>query len=179
LGVACISTRAQVWCTDLAVATLVFAMMMISFFRVSTNLQSGSQAINAVGRDAWLISTQLLSSGQPENWDETNVIRPGFADNNIINQSLIARLANISYEDTRHLLGVDSNFLVFFLNRSGDAVPFAGLCSYGLDQRNSSNATVCAVDMNFTESYHVAKSERVVFMNADFARMCVYTWRNR
>ncbi len=125
--------KAQIWFTDFAIAIIIFSFALISYYTYATNISRGDSIVmdNLVS-DAKTISSSLVSAGYPAGWDSTNVIRIGFTSgNNRIDNAQFNEFMEINYNKTRKMLGTSYDYLLFFVNESGDVQNIEGFCGTG------------------------------------------------
>ena len=61
-----------------------------------------------------LISDSLFSEGNPENWDNTNVIRIGIMDGGKVNETKLVNFNSLPYSQTKGLFNVDYDYYINF-----------------------------------------------------------------
>ncbi len=110
--------KGQGWGFDLVVGLMIFLSGILFFYFYAVN-NSGvdDQKLLSFEQEAKLVSGNLLSEGFPADWNENNVERIGFYDNERINQTKLERFFNLSmsdYQRTKRLFNVKDNYYIYF-----------------------------------------------------------------
>lgn len=132
--------KGQMWFMDFAIAMIVFSFALISYYSYTTNISKEDAAIKeGLMSDAKTISSALTSSGYPSNWNSNNVVRAGFTDgNNKMDNTKFAEFAEIKYNRSKKILGIVSDYFLFFANESGEVQNVEGFCGVGSNAVNAS-----------------------------------------
>lgn len=122
--------KAQVWFMDFVVAMVIFSFVLISYYLYTTNISKQDYAaMDTLVSDAKTISSTLTTGGSPDGWDSENVEIIGFTDNyNRIDNEKFNEFMKINYNKTKKLLGTTYDYLLFFVNESGDVQNVEGYC---------------------------------------------------
>jgi len=87
---------------------------------------------DALLTDAKMISNSLMLTGYPNSWNIDTVERIGLTDlNSRFNRTKILEFTKIPYSESKKMFDVTHEFLVYFENERGVAVPVFGVCSFG------------------------------------------------
>ena len=136
-----IHKRGQGWGFDLVVASIIFTFAILFFYIFALNYSSGSEeALRDLEYEGQLIADSFLSEGNPNDWNETNVVKIGVLSDNKINDTKLERfynLANTSYPQTKSLMAIYHNYYINFsnpINISGSIKPYIG--NYSSNARN-------------------------------------------
>ena len=71
------------WFTDFVIGTLIFTLMLIWYYTYTTNIsKQDSLTANDLISDAESMSSSVLLSGFPDNWDASTVQGIGVTNNN-------------------------------------------------------------------------------------------------
>ena len=118
----------QMWFTDFFIALLIFFFVLISYYTYIANISKQSSSVfDELISETKTISPTLLLEGNPSTWTNETVIRIGLTKNDErIDNTLLIEASKISYNRTKKLLGVVHDFFVFFENKDGRIVTFAG-----------------------------------------------------
>jgi hypothetical protein len=162
--------RGQVWTVDFIVGLLLFTLVVLITVKVAFSM-SPSQDHIIVYRDAVHLSDALLSQGYPSDWTISNVLLPGIAENNRINNTKLAEIAELNYSTAKTLLHVTSDY-IFFL-RNGTEVINTGNCVYGYNVTTDAD---CNPELSNMSYDNLAKIDRFVIYNSTVVIMTVYTW---
>ena len=80
------SRKAQVWYTDFVVAVLIFAIALVIYFEYVNNLSKEEESnLNEMLMTAKLVSNNLMSSGYPNDWNQSNAEIIGIVDDKRVN----------------------------------------------------------------------------------------------
>jgi len=117
---------------DFAIALLLFTFTLIVYFSYTNNFQKEEQGdLNSIISDAKAISSSLILSGYPSNWDNTTVVRIGIADNQRLNITKLKTFKQLNYSQTKKKFGTFYDYFVFFTNNNGDILNLRGICGIG------------------------------------------------
>lgn len=159
-----ISTKAQAWYIDFAVALLLFTFTLVVYFSYTNNFQKQEKGgIDEMLAEAKSISSSLALSGYPNNWDNTTVIRIGIADEQKVNATKIKYFKQLDYPTTKKRFGTTYDYFVFFVNSKGEVININGICGEGYPLINTS--------YNIRSAYYYqdqADSYLKEFMNTTF-----------
>ena len=135
-----IMNKAQMWFMDFVIATAIFSLVLISYYTYTTNISKQDTAIrDDLISDAKTIASSFTTNGYPSNWNSNNVIRIGFTDsNNRLNTTRFSEFTEINYTKSKRLLGIISDYFLFFANESGDVQNVEGFCGTGIGEVNIS-----------------------------------------
>lgn len=103
-------TKAQAFTMDFFIALVIFAFI-ISFFII---FQPKTSGFDFLQKEADSLSETLLSEGIPRNWTIENVIVPGIAKNNRIDNNKLNLIMSINYNELKNLLSLKNDFYVEF-----------------------------------------------------------------
>ncbi|RMD67315.1 hypothetical protein D6817_01900 [Candidatus Pacearchaeota archaeon] len=139
--------KAQVWSFDLIVASIIFLSVILFFYLLTINLQTDTfSEQKKLQREANALADNLLSSGTPQNWNETNVVKIGIADDGKLNKTKLLAFKNLAESDytrTKSLLGISDNYYINFtqpINANGFSIDTIG--SVPSAEQNYSNLAV-------------------------------------
>ncbi len=117
---------------DFAIALLLFTFTVGVYFSYTNNFQKEERGdINSVASDAKALSSSLILSGYPSNWDNSTVTRIGIADDQRVNTTKLKNFKQINYSSTKKKFGTAYDYLVFFTNSNGDVLNLRGVCGVG------------------------------------------------
>lgn len=92
--------RAQAWGIDLIVASIIFVLGIVLFYIYSLNLTNDTAStLDNLEYNARTVSDSLLTTGSPNNWNETSVSRIGILSDQKINQTKLERFYNLTQSD--------------------------------------------------------------------------------
>ena len=113
--------RAQAWYVDFIVAIVIFFIALTTYFIYLPNINNQELTdLNEVYLDARITVNSLMTAGLPTNWENSSIIKIGLVDDGYeLNENKVARFRNIDYNRAKNLLGIRSEFAVFFLNNAG------------------------------------------------------------
>ncbi len=165
--------KGQAWGFDVIMGSIIFILGLVIFFLYSLNYPRQSEdTIDILEFEGDFISENLLSAGNPDNWDENNVIRIGITNNNKVNQTKLERLyymANVAsnnggYNKTKSLLNTRYEFFFNFTQQIEIGNPPEPL--YG------------GIGKNFTDNNpeNLIKITRLVIYNNQPTTLQLYIW---
>jgi len=174
--------KAQVFVQDMIIALVLMSIMLFLFFSFYTNQNmKGENIEQSLISEAKTISDYLTSPGYPLNWNVSNVIRIGVADNN--NVILEGKLSNFSeiakndYERTQFLLKTKYDYVVFFRDYEGNVLNISGLMFIGKNNTNSTNIEVLESPAHLLKiSRFVVLKEGETNTTAKIIEMVIYVW---
>ena len=122
---------------DFTIGILIFLFTLGIYFGYTANFekQEGG-SIGKVLNSAQAISSSLVLSGFPKDWNSSNVIRIGISDDQRINSSKLQKFRGLNYSKTKNSFSTPYNYAVYFANKDGEVLNIDGTCSIG-----SSNVT--------------------------------------
>lgn len=117
---------------DFAIALLLFTFTVVVYFSYTNNFQKQEKGgLDVLLTDAKSISSSLVLSGYPNNWDNTTVVRIGIADEQKINITKLKSFKQLNYSLTKKKFGTVYDYFVFFVNNNGDVLNINGICGAG------------------------------------------------
>jgi hypothetical protein len=127
------NNKAQTWFTDFVIGTLIFTFMLIAYYTYTSDIsKQNSLTANDLISDAESVSSLILSTGFPDNWDDTTVQSIGITNNNQrINRTKFNEFRKIGYGKSKNLFGTSYDYFLFFINGSGDVQNVEGSCGTG------------------------------------------------
>jgi hypothetical protein len=118
--------KSQIWYFDLILGISIFVLILAFAFQfISHNYMYQGKEINLVLMESEKLSSNLMSSGIPENWNVSNVIIMGVLDSGIINETkltLFYNITNDNYELAQQILGIKSDYLIYFKDKDDKLV---------------------------------------------------------
>ncbi len=128
-----ITNKAQVWFMDFVIAMTIFSLVLVLYYTYTTNISKQDTIVREdLISDAKTIASSLTSSGYPFGWNSNNVIRIGLTDsNNKLDSAKFREFTEIGYNRSKRLIGIISDYFVFFTNESGEVQNIEGFCGIG------------------------------------------------
>jgi len=155
--------RAQGWGFDLMVAMAIFLGGVIFFYFYVINEPGGERESYAVLEgEGQVISESLMSSGFPENWTASDVVRIGIVDDDKVNQTkldVFYSMVQSDYNETRRLFNILNDYYIVF----------SGNVSIG-------GSDVEVIGLEGTDFDNLAKVSRLVVYNNSVRTMEVFVW---
>ncbi|MGV8168780.1 MAG: hypothetical protein ACP5N3_01875 [Candidatus Nanoarchaeia archaeon] len=158
--------KAQVWTLDFVTGLLMFIVILFLALAVIRNNLANTSNYESALRDSDHISAMLVGEGFPNDWNSSNVIIPGIAENNRINFTKLNSFDELTYEKQKLLFQNTGDFLFYFYNGTviNESKCFWGYPLAGCNLAIPSNAE------------NVAKTERVVILNSTITKLIIITW---
>jgi hypothetical protein len=162
----------QVWTLDFMIGLVLFILMIIISVKIIFDMYP-SQDNMIVYRDAIYLSDNLLSEGYPSNWSENinNLILPGIAKNNRINNTKLSQFKDLDYNHVKTLMHVTSDY-VFFIHNSTNIIN-TGQCVYGYPLTTDINCTPILTTNNYE---NLVRVDRIILYNSTVMMMTIYAW---
>lgn len=167
---------------DFAIAFLLFTFTLAVYFGYTNNFQKEEQSnFDALLTDARSISSSLVLSGYPIDWDNSTVIRIGIADEQKLNVTKLTNFKQLNYTQAKRKFGTPYEYFVFFLNNKGEVLNVSGVCGVGsplVSTSYGSAAGTCnPINLSDIVIKNLVKTERYLGYNSSVAKMVVYVWQ--
>ena len=109
-----INKNAQAWGTDLTLAVAIFSISLVAiYFYAINDSRFSTEKIDSLFYEGEIISTMILSSGYPENWDSTNVMQVGILDKGVVNSTKLERFKALNYPRTKALFNTQNEYYFY------------------------------------------------------------------
>lgn len=126
------NSKAQAWYMDFVIALLLFTFTLVIYFSYINNFQKQDEGLlDELVTDAKTISSSLVLSGFPTDWDNSSVVRIGLIDNEKLNSTKIKSFKKISYSSTKKRFSTPYDYFVFFVNDNSEVLNVNGVCGVG------------------------------------------------
>ena len=110
--------RGQGWGFDVMIASMIFAVALITFYFFALNYGKNNQtSTNDLMQEANVLADNILTEGIPREWNQTSVTALGILTKNRINETKLEQWYTLSQENypfTKVLLNIKSNYFVNF-----------------------------------------------------------------
>lgn len=134
-----ISIKAQASYIDFIVAIMLFVFTMVLYFSYTANFKQGGRGeLDTMLADAKALSSSLILSGYPTNWDNNTVIRIGIAEEQKVNLTKLKYFKKLNYSLTKKNFATIYDYFVFFVNNKGEVLNINGVCGAGYPLINTS-----------------------------------------
>ena len=163
-------TKGQVWTLDFFIVLGLLIAVIFIILKILLSL-SLANAQSPTYDDAVHISSELLTVGYPKNWTNETVIIPGIAESNRINATKLTEYKKLSYDNTKMLYHVSSEYLFFFTNGT-KIINYSG-CTYGYPITTDENCTPIMSAIDYDD---LSKIDRIVVLDNKVVGMTVYAW---
>jgi hypothetical protein len=136
---------------------------LVIYFEYVNNLSQEEESdLTEMMISAKTTSNNLMSSGYPDNWNQSNVEIVGITDDRRINQSKIEKFYNMSHDSTKPKFGISENYYIYLQNRNGQKISINGKNYSGKEPANPTK---------------LVKLDRVTIYQKDMVKMVVQIWR--
>jgi len=153
--------KAQVYYTEFIITIFVFLVALVIFSRTVINLKT-NEGVDDLLAQAQSISSSLMSSGYPSDWNLTTVEKIGITNGKgRIDEQKLSLFSNISYENMRSLFNIRSEYYMFLEDENGTRIQIDGKQGVG---------------RNFSNAKKLVKSIRYPIYNSEIIRMVIYAW---
>lgn len=166
---------------DFAIALLLFIFTLVVYFSYTGNLQKQEKGdLDSMLADAKAISSSLVLSGYPVDWDNETVIKIGIADDQKASITKIKYFKQLNYSKTKANFGTSYDYFVFFVNNNGEVLNVSGVCGIGSPLVNTSygsiQGTCNPINVTGIAKNKFVKTERYLSYNSSIIKMVVYVW---
>jgi hypothetical protein len=174
------STKAQVWIMEFALALFLFIFGIAIFYTIYPQLTNNNEdLLNEIYLDAKTISESLITIGYPINWNETNVKQIGLLNEqkHISNEKVINfnELVKNNYNNARLIFGIRSDFLIIFLNQKNQIINISSISKIGKENIEITNYPQL-INNSDNKLKNIAKIERIIFYEDELIKIIVLTW---
>lgn len=157
---------------DYIIGLLIFIFLVVIASKLFINIVPDFSYKTTYRNNVYLADT-LLGQAYPSNWNNSNVILPGIANNNVrINTTLLSRFDNLSYDRTKTLFHLENEYLFFFKNASG--IINMSRCVHGYPIIVNST---CYPQLDENTYEHLTTIKRLVILEGKVVEMDVFVWR--
>ena len=163
----------QIMFIELMIAAIIFALAIKMYYSYGPSENDGSASISELARESRHIANMLLTPGYPTGWSATDEERIGIVDeSNRINQTKLAQLANMSYEEAHFLLGASYDYIISIADKNGETLNIPGTTGNSIGKPGVAESDVLE-DRTVTGAI---QTERIVVYQGDVARVRVLVW---
>ena len=162
--------KAQVWSIDFVVGLSLFSLLIVvtTYFLINSNQDNSFEIMH---REASYLSNTIISSGTPDEWNETTVIVPGILSDGRLDFEKLAFLNSLSYETLKSLYSVRADFAFFFRNKT-DYFEVGDQCSYGYNLPSID----CIPDLSALNYDDLVVINRFIPINNSIKNVVLYVW---
>ncbi len=163
--------KAQVWTADFVIGLSLFLVVATASIALIINTNPGDN-YQYLYKDTIHLTSQLMSTGHPENWNTTSVVIPGLLENKTrLSTSKLEEFKGISYDRTKNLLQTRHEYFFHFKNETG--IINMSQCNYGYNVETDEN---CNPLLESLEYDNLVRIERILIHNSQLTKMVVYSW---
>jgi hypothetical protein len=164
---------------DFIIALGIFTLVIaLSFRMITTNYFFSNKEINIVAADSAKISDLLMTSGIPKNWTNADVVAFGITnDNNLLNTTKLTFFGNLTefnYSTSKRIIGMKSEFTVYFENKDSELISFSGKSYFGKPNLTLENLSSLGPEDIITVSRFLGYSHDNI---TEILAMKVITWQ--
>ncbi len=148
-------------------------LIMITSIVIAANLLvslSDNTTFDELTDESKRITDMLMSSGYPEYWNNTNVVKPGLLSQNRLNVTKLNQLDNRTYNQLRGILGTRNDLYWYYTNATG--VINLTACGYGDPTVVTDNNCTPTI----TATGNLIRTERFVAYQSKIVSMVILTW---
>jgi len=161
--------KSQAWGIDLIIAVIIFTAGITYFYLYSVNTSGSEEKFETISNEGKLVSSIILSEGEPIDWNAGNVRKLGILSNNEINETKLEMFYDIAtsdYSRTKMLFNIKYDYL-FFLSENmtinSNLINFIGKPGYAVGDIDSED---------------VAKISRFTIYKKKPVTAYLYLWEN-
>ena len=174
------STRkAQAIYLDFIIGLIILILVIALYFKYLPRATAREEtALQEMDMDAKSIASSLMTAGLPPDWDAGTVQRIGIVEmDNRLNSTKLLRLANMSYNDAKVLLGVSRDYYGYF-QKNAHVLNISGICGFGNPAIHPAPAGAnCSFPSMPSSATSVIKVERILIIDNTLARMVILVWQ--
>ena len=176
------NSKGQAWYADFAIGLLLFFFTLVIYIGYNDNFQKQNMGeLNNMITDARAVSSSLILSGYPSDWNSSTVVRIGISDDQRLNATKLLRFSALNYTLTKRIFATPYEYFVFFANNKGEVLNVSGVCGVGSPLVNVSygavQGTCNPINLTGISLKNVVKTERYLVYNSSVAKMGVYLWQ--
>lgn len=161
--------KAQVATLDFVLGLLIIIIAIVLTINIITTMQEPS-TFNEVKTKGFTVAELLMSSGYPENWNSSTVIKTGLVSDNLFNITKLQEVELIPYNKLRATLNNPTHVYFYFTNKT--TILNLSSCGYG-------DASVTVNDScypTFPQTNNLIRVDRFMNYNNTIIRMVVVVW---
>ncbi len=172
------ANKGQAWFTDLLIGTIIFAIALVAYIRVSSNISdTDERQLEELRLESEFIGSSLSGKGYPSPWDSGSVQKLGITNGErVIMDSKVQETSKIEYSTLKVLLGTRNDFYAHFQDPNGNVISINGTC--GIGKLNITNITAETCNNATVNAKYLVQSERLLYRNG-LTKMIVYVWREK
>ncbi len=126
------NSRAQASYLDFAIGMLLFIITLVVYYSYTNNIQKEEKdVLDVMLTEAQSISSSLLLSGYPEDWDNNTVVRIGVADDQRLNAGKLRSFKRLNYTRTKQSFGTPYEYFAYFVGKDNAVLNINGICGVG------------------------------------------------
>lgn len=118
-------------------------------------------------------SNTLLQPGYPSDWTPADVLVPGIANNNRLDETKLAYFDAFTYDQAKSYFHVINNF-IFQFRYNGSILLINGECNHGYAM--PVNASTCEPEFETIGYTNLVRSSRLVIYNSTIIEMELFSW---
>ena len=164
---------------DFFIGLFIFIVMIVFYLNYSPNLATEENVQRSkLITEGTKVSGTLLTSGFPQNWNETTVQVIGLTENDYrLNETKFLQACNLSTEFLKQSLGVDDEFYVELQNSSG-TLNISSKCGFGsfFTVYNETSQSCPKFSLGNQSPGHLMKIQRLIIYDNKIIKLQVYTW---
>jgi len=156
--------KGQIWSFDFMLGIFIFVGVLIVFSNSVSNIKP--DITENLAMQGQYISDHLVNSGIPNNWTIDDVDFIGLTTEKRLDSNKVTNFNNIvttNYFNVKKILGVRSDFYVYFSDANHTVIDINGISSIGKDY------TIENID-------NLVKIERFLIYQGSPIRMVVLVW---
>lgn len=148
---------------DFMIALLIFVIVIFIYYDFTFNLDEGEEdIIDDFILEGKLISSALVGSGYPNDWNKSNVEIIGLTNGNQrLDENKIQMFSNMSYVEMKQIFRTTQEFYVYFSYQNGTRINFYNKNGFGKEPN---------------EQLDILSTTRIVIYNSTLIDMVVQVW---
>lgn len=161
------STKAQTLYIDFIIGLIIFGVALLIYYSYNANYQQKDQNdLDVLISNARSISSALVLSGYPDDWNSSNFLRIGIADDQRLNFTKVKRFKQLNYSAAKRNFATFYDYYIHFSDNNDNVLNVNGVCGIGHPEVNSTFSSRTAY-LYSSASHSALKSFMAEKLNSD------------
>lgn len=167
-----LNKSAQVFTFDFIIGLIMFVIIMVIAGKQLINILPSNEYSQLYDENVYFSNT-LLQPGHPYDWNTSNVLIPGIAENNRLDASKLSDFSTFTYDQSKSFFHITNEY-VFYFKTDTAILPINGVCSHGYSL--TVDLVTCEPDFSLLGYSNLVTSSRLVIYNSSILEMVLVSW---
>ena len=159
--------KAQALYIDFIIGLIIFGVALLIYYTYNVNYQPKDQNdLDVLISNARSVTSTLVLSGYPNDWNSSNVLRIGITDEQKLNYTKAKRMKQLNYSFSKKSFATYYDYYIFFRDNDDNVINVNGVCGIGHASVNSTFSSKVAYYYS-SGSHSALKSLMTDSLNAD------------